>query len=58
MYAIFGAAANAHASGLNPTDPALKEAMRLAVLEMSARSIVAIPWTLFIVNYAGTDLYG
>ncbi len=27
----FSAAANAHASGLNPTDPALKEAMRLAV---------------------------
>ncbi len=47
----FSAAANAHASGLNPTSPALKEAMHLAVFgdvgEVNRRS----PWTLFIVNY-------
>ena len=39
----FSAAANAHASGLNPTDPALKEAMRLAIT--STFSAVSVPET-------------
>ncbi len=47
----FSAAANAHASGLNPTDPALKEAMRLAVFGNVGEVNRNIPWTLFIVNY-------
>ncbi len=47
----FSAAANAHASGLNPTDPALKEAMRLAVFGDVGEVNRNIPWTLFIVNY-------
>ncbi len=47
----FSAAANAHASGLNPTDPALKEAMRLAVFGDVGEVNRNIPWTLFIANY-------
>lgn len=47
----FSAAANAHASGINPTDPALKEAMRLAVFGHIGEINRTSPWTLFIVNY-------
>ena len=47
----FSAAANAHASGLDPTNPALKEAMRLAVFGDVGEVNRNIPWTLFIVNY-------
>lgn len=47
----FSAAANAHASGLNPTSPELKEAMRLAVFGDIGEVNRNIPWTLFIVNY-------
>lgn len=36
---------------LNPTDPALKEAMRLAVFGNVGEVNRNIPWTLFIVNY-------
>lgn len=47
----FSAAANAHASGVDPTNPALKEAMRLAVFGDVGEVNRNIPWTLFIVNY-------
>lgn len=47
----FSVAANAHASGLDPTNPALKEAMRLAVFGDVGEVNRNIPWTLFIVNY-------
>lgn len=47
----FSAAANAHASGMDPTNPALKEAMRLAVFGDVGEVNRNIPWTLFIVNY-------
>ena len=47
----FSAAANAHASGLDPTSPALKEAMRLAVFGDVGEVNRNSPWTLFIVNY-------
>lgn len=47
----FSAAANAHASGLDPTNPALKEAMKLAVFGDVGEVNRNIPWTLFIVNY-------
>ena len=47
----FSAAANAHASGLNPTSLELKEAMRLAVFGDVGEVNRNIPWTLFIVNY-------
>ncbi|MBP9566814.1 MAG: polysulfide reductase NrfD [Sulfurospirillum sp.] len=47
----FSAAANAHASGIDPTNPALKEAMRLAVFGDVGEVNRNIPWTLFIVNY-------
>jgi len=47
----FSVAANAHASGINPTDPALKEAMRLAVFGDVGEVNRNIPWTLFIANY-------
>jgi len=47
----FSAAVNAHASGLDPTSPALKEAMRLAVFGDVGEGNRSNPWTLFIVNY-------
>ncbi len=47
----FSEAANAHASGLDPTNPELKEAMRLAVFGTVGEVNREIPWTLFIVNY-------
>lgn len=47
----FSEAANAHASGLDPTNPALKEAMRLAVFGTVGEVNRETPWTLFIVNY-------
>ncbi len=47
----FSAAANAHASGLDPTSPALKQAMKLAVFGDVGEVNRNIPWTLFIVNY-------
>lgn len=47
----FSEAANAHASGLDPTNPELREAMRLAVFGTVGEVNREIPWTLFIVNY-------
>jgi len=47
----FSEAANAHASGLDPTSPELKEAMRLAVFGTVGEVNRETPWTLFIVNY-------
>lgn len=47
----FSEAATAHASGLDPTNPALKEAMKLAVFGSVGEVSREVPWTLFIVNY-------
>lgn len=47
----FSEAATAHASGIDPTNPALKEAMKLAVFGNVGEVNREIPWTLFIVNY-------
>lgn len=47
----FSEAANAHAAGLDPTNPALVEAMRLAVFGTVGEVSREVPWTLFIVNY-------
>lgn len=47
----FSVAATAHASGLNPLAPGLKEAMKLAVFGDVGEVNRHIPWTLFIVNY-------
>lgn len=47
----FSEAATAHASGLDPTNPALKEAMKLAVFGHVGEINRQTPWTLFIVNY-------
>ncbi|WP_297440828.1 polysulfide reductase [Sulfurimonas sp.] len=47
----FSEAANAHASGLDPTNPELREAMRLAVFGSVGEVSRETPWTLFIVNY-------
>ena len=47
----FSAAANAHASGIDPTNPALKEAMRLAVFGDVGEVNRNIPCTLFIAKY-------
>jgi len=47
----FSEAANAHASGIDPTNPELREAMRLAVFGHVSEINRQTPWTLFIVNY-------
>ena len=47
----FSEAANAHASGLDPTNPELREAMKLAVFGSVGEVNRETPWTLFIVNY-------
>jgi len=47
----FSEAANAHASGIDPTNPELREAMRLAVFGSVGEVNREMPWTLFIVNY-------
>ncbi|WP_458700503.1 polysulfide reductase [Sulfurospirillum sp. 1307] len=47
----FSEAANAHAAGLDPTNPELKEAMKLAVFGNVGEINRETPWTLFIVNY-------
>ena len=47
----FSEAATAHASGMDPTNPALKEAMRLAVFGTVGEVSREVPWTLFIANY-------
>ncbi len=47
----FSEAATAHASGMDPTNPALKEAMKLAVFGNVGEVYRETPWTLFIVNY-------
>jgi len=47
----FSEAANAHASGLDPTNPELREAMKLAVFGTVGEVNRETPWTLFIVNY-------
>jgi hypothetical protein len=47
----FSTAANAHAAGLDPTNPGLKDAMKLAVFGTVGEVSREVPWTLFIVNY-------
>jgi hypothetical protein len=47
----FSAAVNAHASGLDPTSPTLKEAMRSAVFGQVGEGERTLPWTLLIANY-------
>lgn len=47
----FSEAANAHAAGLDPTNPALKDAMKLAVFGNVGEVTREVPWTLFIANY-------
>jgi hypothetical protein len=47
----FSEAATAHASGLDPTNPELKAAMKLAVFGTVGEVSREVPWTLFIVNY-------
>lgn len=47
----FSTAANAHAAGLDPTNPGLKDAMKLAVFGTVGEVSREMPWTLFIVNY-------
>jgi hypothetical protein len=56
IYEIFdlrylSVAANAHDSGLNPTDPALKEAMKLAIFGTVGEIDKTQPWTVLIANY-------
>jgi hypothetical protein len=56
IYEIFAlrylsVAANAHDSGLNPTDPALKEAMKLAIFGTVGEIERTQPWTVLIANY-------
>lgn len=47
----FGEVANAFSSGINPTNPKLIEAMKLAVFGTVGEISREVPWTLFIVNY-------
>ncbi|MDY0238072.1 MAG: NrfD/PsrC family molybdoenzyme membrane anchor subunit [Campylobacterales bacterium] len=47
----FSVAANAHAAGLDPTNPGLKDAMMLAVFGNVGEITREVPWTLFIANY-------
>jgi hypothetical protein len=47
----FSAAINAHASGLDPTNPALKGAMKLAISGQVGEVERTLPWTLLIANY-------
>jgi len=47
----FSEAATAHASGIDPTNPELKAAMKLAVFGTVGEISREVPWTLFIVNY-------
>lgn len=44
-------AVNAHAAGLDPTNPALKEAMRLAIFGTVGEIDKTQPWTILIANY-------
>ncbi len=47
----FSEAATAHASGIDPTNPELKAAMKLAVFGTVGEVSREVPWTLFISNY-------
>jgi len=47
----FSPAINAHSAGLDPTNPGLKEAMKLAVFGTVGEVSREVPWTLFIANY-------
>ena len=47
----FSEAATAHASGMDPNNPALKEAMKLAIFGTVGEVSREVPWTLFISNY-------
>jgi hypothetical protein len=56
IYEIFdlrylSAVANAHDAGLNPTDPALKEAMKQAIFGTVGEVDTTQPWTMLIANY-------
>lgn len=47
----FSAVATAHDAGLNPTDPAVKEAMRQAIFGDVGEIDRNLPWTILIANY-------
>ncbi len=47
----FSEVANAHSSGLDPTNPELIRAMKLAVFGEVGEVSREVPWTLFIANY-------
>ncbi|MDK9706112.1 MAG: polysulfide reductase NrfD [Desulforhopalus sp.] len=47
----FSAAINAHSAGLDPTNPALKEAMRAALSGPVGEVDRTVPWSLLIANY-------
>lgn len=42
---------NAHSAGLDPTNPELREAMKLAIFGEVGEVNREVPWTLFITNY-------
>jgi hypothetical protein len=47
----FSLVTNAHDAGLNPTDPAMKEAMKQAVFGTVGEIDKTQPWTILIANY-------
>lgn len=47
----FSSAASAHDAGLNPSNPALKEAMKLALFGTVGEIDKTQPWTILIANY-------
>ncbi len=56
IYEVFGVryfseVANAYSSGINPTNPELIKAMKLAIFGEVGEVTREVPWTLFIVNY-------
>lgn len=47
----FGAVVNAHDAGIDPTNPAMKEAMRQAIFGTVGEIDRNLPWTILIANY-------
>ena len=47
----FSLVTNAHDAGLNPTDPAIKEAMKQAIFGTVGEIDKTQPWTILIANY-------
>ncbi len=47
----FSLVSNAHDAGLNPTDPAMKEAMKQAIFGTVGEIDKTQPWTILIANY-------